>query len=86
MTELVDFVSPATVSADAVLALVGKFDTITTATGGCSDGYCLVTGKAKGMHTNGGCRCSTNRHAAQRVMQAARMLRDELEALTRGEK
>lgn len=25
--------------------------------GGCGDGYCDITGKAKGMHTNGGCRC-----------------------------
>lgn len=24
---------------------------------GCSDGYCIVNGRAKGMHTNGGCRC-----------------------------
>lgn len=23
----------------------------------CSDGYCIIGGKAKGMHTNGGCRC-----------------------------
>lgn len=27
---------------------------------GCSDGYCLVRGHAKGMHTNGGCRCLVN--------------------------
>lgn len=24
---------------------------------GCMEGFCYVTGKAKGMHTNGGCRC-----------------------------
>ncbi len=27
------------------------------ASGGCSDGWCVITGKAKGQHTNGGCRC-----------------------------
>ena len=27
---------------------------------GCSDGYCKFTGPAKGMHTNGGCRCCAN--------------------------
>jgi len=26
-------------------------------THGCSDGYCYIKGPAKGMHTNGGCRC-----------------------------
>ena len=26
---------------------------------GCSDGNCIVKGKAKGQHTNGGCRCMT---------------------------
>lgn len=44
--------------------------------GACGDGYCLVTGKAKGMHTNGGCRCWSNKYTAQRVMGAARALRD----------
>lgn len=24
---------------------------------GCQNGYCSISGKAKGMHTNGGCRC-----------------------------
>jgi len=24
---------------------------------GCSDGFCYFKGKAKGMHTNGKCRC-----------------------------
>jgi len=28
---------------------------------GCSDGFCLITGPAKGMHTNGGCRCVKDR-------------------------
>jgi len=28
---------------------------------GCSDGYCLIKGKAKGMHTNGGCKCVSDR-------------------------
>lgn len=27
---------------------------------GCSDGNCVITGKAVGMHTNGGCRCLTH--------------------------
>ncbi len=27
---------------------------------GCSDGFCLISGPAKGMHTNGGCHCVKN--------------------------
>lgn len=36
---------------------------------GCLDGYCLVTGSAKGMHTNGGCRCWRDQLKVQRAMQ-----------------
>lgn len=39
--------------------------------GGCGDGYCLVTGKAKGMHTNGGCHCWQDKYKAQLAMRAA---------------
>lgn len=48
--------------------------------GPCGDGYCLVTGKAKGMHTNGGCRCWKNPMKAQLVMLAARRLRESIES------
>jgi len=27
---------------------------------GCLDGFCYIKGKAKGMHTNGGCKCVRN--------------------------
>lgn len=49
--------------------------------GGCGDGYCYVTGRAKGQHTNGGCRCWRNQMTAQRVMLAARRLREALDKL-----
>lgn len=39
------------------------------AIGGCSDGYCQVV-RPKGMHTNGGCRCLTDKYKAQRVVAA----------------
>lgn len=54
------------------------FDDTMKEVGGCSDGYCSVTGTAKGLHTNGGCRCSMNHSKAQLVMRAARRLRDQL--------
>jgi hypothetical protein len=57
------------------------YDKIMRDIGACGDGYCLVTGKATGQHTNGGCRCWMNKMTAQRVMRAARLLRDDLETL-----
>lgn len=37
--------------------------------GGCSDGDCCVI-RPRGMHTNGGCRCSTNSMTMRRVLRA----------------
>lgn len=54
------------------------FDAAMKEIGGCGDGYCFVTGKAKGQHTNAGCRCWRSPLAAQRTMRAARRLRDAL--------
>lgn len=38
--------------------------------GGCTDGHCLVTGPARGMHTNGGCKCARDRLKAAALQQA----------------
>lgn len=38
--------------------------------GGCLDGNCVII-RPKGMHTNGGCRCSEDRDKARRVMALA---------------
>ena len=52
----------------------------------CSDGYCDLGGAAKGMHTNGGCKCladvrsPSKRSALRTMLRAARVL-----ALTPGE-
>ena len=32
-------------------------DRVAMASLGCGNGYCHLRGNAKGMHTNGGCRC-----------------------------
>jgi hypothetical protein len=61
---------------------LAKFDATMKFIGGCGDGHCLVTGKAKGQHTNAGCRCYADKMKAQLVMRAARGLRDDLETLT----
>lgn len=58
-----------------------EYDAAMREIGGCSDGYCLVTGPAKGMHTNGGCRCWMDKLTAQRAMRAAARLRNALEKI-----
>lgn len=66
----------------SLLGPLAEFDRTMREIGGCSDGYCSVTGAATGMHTNGGCRCSHNRMTAERTMRAARRLRDALDKVT----
>lgn len=52
--------------------------------GGCGDGYCIIAGKAKGMHTNGGCRCflhpsDIDGRKVRRLLTAARRVRDAID-------
>lgn len=63
-------------SESSVLDALAAYDKRMQEIGACGDGYCLVTGRARGMHTNGGCRCWSNKYTAQRVMGAARAFRD----------
>ena len=37
--------------------------------GGCSDGYCIIY-RPRGMHTNGGCRCNTEKYKMTKVVFA----------------
>jgi hypothetical protein len=60
-----------------VPAALAEYEAIRDAVGGCSDGHCVVK-KPKGMHTNGGCKCSTDRYKAQRMMRAGQRLFDTL--------
>lgn len=48
---------------------------------GCFDGGCLVK-RPKGMHTNGGCKCSKNSIAAQRMMYAGQRLAEAVRGIT----
>ena len=47
--------------------------------GGCGDGYCIIE-KPKGMHTNGGCRCSYDRYKMQRFAYAHNRFADFIHA------
>jgi len=44
---------------------IDHLDDVMLQLGGCGDGGCIIV-KPKGMHTNGGCRCSTNRLKMER--------------------
>ena len=43
--------------------------------GGCSDGGCVIK-RPIGMHTNGGCKCSTDYVKMQRMMRVFNNLKD----------
>ena len=51
--------------ADKIEALEGRLKNI----GGCSDGNCIVW-RQGGMHTNGGCKCNTDKYKMVRVVHA----------------
>jgi hypothetical protein len=63
---------------ERMMEAVAEFDAQMNFVGGCGNGFCCVTGKATGQHTNGACRCSTDKMKAQRVMMAAQKLRAAL--------
>lgn len=58
---------------DMVEKALAEYRALATAVGGCGDGNCVVV-RPKGQHTNGGCRCSTDRYKAQRMMMAGSRL------------
>lgn len=56
---------------------IAAYDAVMDDIGSCGDGGCIVK-RPVGQHTNGGCRCWSDRMKAQRVMLAARRLRTAL--------
>lgn len=58
---------------DALGKALRSYDEGMEAIGGCGDGNCQVV-RPIGQHTNGGCRCSTDRYKAQRAMARGQML------------
>lgn len=64
---------------EQVAKALAEYDAIIDHIGTCGDGNCVVK-RPVGMHTNGGCRCSTDRYKAQRVMFAASRLRRAIDA------
>lgn len=62
-----------------IIAALKSYDEGMAHIGSCGDGNCLIV-RPKGQHTNGGCRCSTDKYKAQRAMQRGRMLADAVRA------
>ncbi len=58
---------------DEIQKAIQRYDAAMAQIGGCGDGGCLVETR-KGQHTNGGCRCWSDRMKAQRVMAHGKML------------
>ena len=63
-----------------LLKLIEEHEAALRQIGGCGDGYCCVTGKAKGQHTNGGCRCWKDDMRMQLAMRRHRIFIERLAA------
>lgn len=56
---------------EKVAAALKEFKLDVAIIGGCSDGACIINGPAKGMHTNGGCKCHYEHQLKFRAFSAA---------------
>lgn len=59
------------------------YDAVVERIGGCGDGYCIITGRRRGQHTNGGCHCfrrpsEEDGIAIRQLILAGRRLRDAI--------
>lgn len=65
------------VLAETLAEALEQYDQGCAAIGGCSDGYCVIQ-RPKGMHTNGGCRCSDDRNRMRRFASRAAYFREKV--------
>lgn len=65
--------------AELIAEALAEYDAHAGFLGTCGDGGCIVK-RPQGMHTNGGCRCSTDRRRAQRMMMAGQRLSEKIRA------
>lgn len=66
---------------EGLTAALTRYDALMASVEGCTDGGCVIRAP-KGMHTNGGCRCTRAEHKMQRAMYAAKELRRGVAALS----
>lgn len=67
---------------DVLTKACSRYDTVMERIGGCTDGACIIKPPV-GMHTNGGCRCSTDKLKMQRAMDAANNFRRAIAEIER---
>lgn len=63
--------------AETLAGALEQYDQGCAVIGGCSDGYCVIQ-RPKGMHTNGGCRCSDDRNRMRRFASRASYFREKV--------
>ena len=71
---------------DVEKMLLADYRDMQACIGGCSDGYCCIE-RPVGMHTNGGCRCTSHMDhlKSQRVAQLLRYAQEMVKALEKME-
>lgn len=65
---------------EIVIEALKEFDKHMIHIGGCTDGNCIIV-RPKGMHTNGGCKCSSDYIKMQQFARATRILYSKLSAI-----
>ncbi|GLZ73783.1 hypothetical protein [Burkholderia cenocepacia] len=65
---------------EGLTAALTRYDALMASVEGCTDGGCVIRAP-KGMHTNGGCRCTRAEHKMRRAMYASQELRRAVAAL-----
>ncbi|WP_241294384.1 hypothetical protein [Burkholderia stabilis] len=66
---------------EGLTAALARYDALMESVEGCTDGGCVIRAP-KGMHTNGGCRCTRAEHKMRRAMYASQELRRAVAALS----
>lgn len=66
---------------EGLTAALARYDVLMESVEGCTDGGCVIRAP-KGMHTNGGCRCTRAEHKMRRAMYASQELRRAVAALS----
>jgi len=62
---------------EGIRELLDRYDMGMHLIGGCGDGNCVIE-RPKGQHTNGGCRCYSDRRKASRAMARAHFFAEEI--------
>lgn len=71
--------------AKEIAGALAEMDEYLARVGSCGDGGCIVV-KPKGMHTNGGCRCSRNSTTMTRLAYAHNRFTDAVRRILEEQK